>query len=59
MNNQKFKSFKNILEAERYNFEVTVNRYPEEMKYADKLLYLYEKLISHLPKFPKDLIPIS
>lgn len=58
MINQKFKNFKTILEEERNNFEATVNRYPEEMKYFDKLLYLYEKLFSHLASYPENLVPI-
>jgi hypothetical protein len=58
MDNPKTKDFATISEEERNNFKATVGLYPEEMKYADKLLYLYENLASHLHEYPRDLTPV-
>ncbi|MDP2637538.1 MAG: hypothetical protein Q8P26_00560 [Candidatus Levybacteria bacterium] len=58
MNNPKTKNFNVISEDERTNFKATISRFPEEMKYADKLLYLYENLASHLSTYPRDLTPV-
>lgn len=58
MKNPKTKDFTKILEEERNNIKATVGRYPEEAKYADKVLYLYENLASHLHEYPKDLTPV-
>jgi len=58
MNNSKTKDFATISEEERNNFKTTVGRFPKEMKYADKLLYLYENLASHLHDYPRNLTPV-
>ncbi len=58
MDSKKTKDFEVVSEEEINNFKATVVRYPEEMKHANKLLYLYESLASHLHEYPHDLIPV-
>lgn len=58
MSDPKSKNFATILEEEVNNFETTASRYPEEMKYADIALILYEDVANHLQKYPKDLTPV-
>lgn len=58
MDNPKTKNFAIISEEEKNNFNATVGRYPEKMKYADKVLYLYANQASHLHDYPRDLTPV-
>jgi hypothetical protein len=58
MDDKKKKNFATISEEERSNFMATAGCFPEEMKYADKLLCLYENLASHLHDYPKGLTPV-
>jgi hypothetical protein len=58
MNNPKIKNFATISDEETNNFKASVGRFPEEARYSDRLLYLYENLASNLPGFPRDLTPI-
>lgn len=58
MDDPKIKDYSTITEEEMYNFKATVIRFPSELKYADKLLYLYENLASNLHKYPRELTPI-
>lgn len=58
MDNPKSKNFITITEEEIKNFKVTTNRLPEEIKHANKVLYLYQNLASNLKTYPRDLTPI-
>jgi len=58
MDNPKTKTFAIVSEEEANNFKTTANRYPDEMKYADRVLYLYENLASNLHNYPKDITPV-
>ena len=58
MDTTKNKNFATISEEERNNFLATLARLPEEKKYADRLLYLYQNLASHIHEYPRDLTPV-
>lgn len=58
MDNKKNKDFMTILEEERNNLKASVGRFPKEMEYADKLLYLYENLANRLQAYPRELTPV-
>lgn len=58
MNNPKSKKFATITEEEINNFRSTARKFPEEMKHADNVLYLYQNLASNLNTYPRELVPI-
>jgi hypothetical protein len=58
MENPKTKDFIKITEEEKQNFIASATRFPEELREANKLLYLYENLGSNINKFPRELTPI-
>jgi hypothetical protein len=58
MDNPKSKNFATVTEEEIKNFKATAGRLPEEMRHADKILYLYQNLAGNLSVYPRELTPV-